>query len=348
MGHPVSASAREAGFRMPAEFEPQRRVWLSRPDNPDTWPGPESAHRPGDATLDKARAQHAAWATALGKVVDVAIVQDLLPAAAPEDAWIRDWGPLFLVDDRGGLAAHDFRFDSWGRKYPPWERMDAAATDVLDFVHTQRPGLRRFRHELVLEGGAFSVNGRGLVLTTTACLLDARRNPGETRASLEALFAECFAAPEVIWLGEGIAGDDTDGHVEDCAQFVSADTVLALEAAPGHRDHPALTDNLAVLRADPRFETHTLPAVEPALFYDPVSGRLCAEPAAGELVPASHANFLISNGALFLPTFGGPSDEQALAAAERAAGHLQIVPVRAEWLVVGLGSLHCLSQQEPA
>ena len=326
-----------AGFRMPGEFEPQRRVWLSRPDNPDTWPG----------ALEKAQEQHAAWTAALEEVVGVAVVQDAVPAASPEDAWIRDWGPFFLVDDRGNLAAHDFRFNSWGGKYPPWERMDAAAAAILDHVESERPGLRRFRHETVLEGGAFSVNGKGKVLTTEACLLHARRNPGETRASVERLFAESFAAPEVIWLGDGIAGDDTDGHVDDCAQFASPDAVLALDAPPGHRDHPALSANLATLRAHGGFAVHTLPSVEPGLFYDPATGRLGDDPSAGELVPASHANFLISNGSLFLPVFGGPTDDAALRAAESAAPHLKVVPTRAEWLVVGLGSLHCLSQQEP-
>ena len=326
-----------AGFRMPGEFEPQRRVWLSRPDNPETWPG----------ALEKARAQHAAWAAALREVVEVAVVQDVVPDAAPEDAWVRDWGPLFVVDDRGNLGAHDFRFDSWGGKYPPWGRMDAAAGAILDFVEAERPGLRRCRHKTVLEGGAFSVNGRGAVLTTEACLLHAGRNPGQTRAGVERLFAEALAAPGVVWLGGGIAGDDTDGHVDDCAQFVAPDAVLALDAPPGHRDHAALSANLETLRAHGGFGVHTLPSVEPGLFYDPGTGRLGHDPAAGELVPASHANFLISNGSLFLPVFGGPTDEPAVRAAEAAAPHLEIVPVRAEWLVVGLGSLHCLSQQEP-
>ncbi|MBB6441685.1 agmatine deiminase family protein [Phycisphaera mikurensis] len=325
---------------MPGEFEPQRRVWVSRPDNPDTWPGP--------AALERAQAQHAAWVDAMREVVEVAVVQDLVAEARPEDAWIRDWGPVFVVDDRGGLGAHDFRFNSWGGKYPPWARMDAGAARVLDFVEKQHPGLRRWRHGLFLEGGAFSVNGRGSVLTTAACLLDAERNPGETRASVERLFAECFGAPGVVWLGEGIRGDDTDGHVDDCAQFVSEDAVLALEAPAGHRDHDALSENLETLRAHGGFDVHTLPSVDPGFFYDAATGRLGQDPAAGELVPASHANFLISNGSLFLPVFGCASDDAALAAADRAAPELRIVPVRAEWLVVGLGALHCLSQQEPA
>ena len=337
-----AATAAGRGFRLPAEFEPQRRVWLSRPDNPDTWPN----------ALERAQEQHAAWVQALRAVVEVAVVQDVLPDAAPEDAWIRDWGPLFVVDGRGNLGAHDFRFDSWGRKYPPWERMDAGASAVLDLVEQERPGLARFRHDLVLEGGAFGVNGRGTVLTTSACLLDAQRNPGQTRASVEKLFAESFDATDTVWLPGGIAGDDTDGHVDDCAQFVAPDAVLALEAPPGHRDHAALAANLAALRVagerpDNGFAVHTLPSVEPGLFHDPATGRLSHDPAAGDLIPASHANFLISNGSLFLPVFGGPTDDAALAAADRAAPHLSIVPVRAEWLVVGLGSLHCLSQQEP-
>ena len=157
-----------------------------------------------------------------------------------------------------------------------------------------------------------------------------------------------FAAPEVVWLGDGIRGDDTDGHVDDCAQFVSPDAVLALEAPAGHRDHEALTENLETLRAHGGFGVHTLPSVEPGFFYDAETGRLGHDPSAGELVPASHANFLISNGTLFLPVFGGPTDDAALAAADHAAPGLKIVPVRAEWLVVGLGALHCLSQQEPA
>ncbi len=343
---PGAPSPAELGFRMPAEFEPQQRVWVTTPTNPDTWPG----------CLDRAQEQHAAWCGAMQKVVDVKPTQSV--GIAPEDAWVRDYGPIFLVDDQGNLALNNFRFNSWGEKYPPWDRMNDTPLFVADFVaHERGESVPTWTHDMVLEGGSISVNGKGTLLTTDACLLHPNRNPTLGKQTLEAHLEATLGVTHITWLPHGLEGDDTDGHIDDLAQFVNPDTVAAVRAPVDHHDHDALLANWKALehardQAGNKLNLAPLPVVDPPLYYpvdpDYKNQRVISEkPSGGGLVPASYANFFIANGHLFFPTFGRPTDDAAIKAIEQAAPHLQIVPIRAEWLVVGLGALHCLSQQQP-
>ena len=345
----ISSSAptpAQLGFRMPAEFEPQDRVWVCTPTNPDTWPG----------CLDQAQDQHAAWCGQMQKVVSVKAVQSV--GISPEDAWIRDFGPIFVIDDEGNLAFNTFRFNAWGGKYPPWDKMDATPRFIGDFLNHEREDHVPFwEHQMVLEGGSFGVNGKGALLTTEACLLHPNRNPSLSKQQIEANLAATLGVSHVIWMPAGIEGDDTDGHQDDIAQWVSPDTIVCVHPSPDHHDFPALDANWKALQEATDQDGHKLnvaplPVVDPPLYYpvDPdykPQRILTDKPSGGGLVPASYANFLISNGHLFLPVFGRPTDDAAIKAIEQAAPHLTVVPIRAEWLVVGLGAMHCLSQQQP-
>lgn len=328
----ATGSASGLGYRMPAEFEPMSCVWLAPPKNEDTWPG----------CLAEAQREFAGWVESMRKVVTVRTTDEL--GVATNDSWIRDFGPIFVVrdsDDREGrsLACHDFHFNTWGGKYEIRDKDDVVPQHIARSL-----GVPIWVHDFVLEGGSIEVNGAGTVMTTEQCLLNPNRNPDMTRTQIEARLHEALGTRHVIWLPGGIEGDDTDGHIDDVARFVSNDSVVAVAAPPGHPDYEVSRRNLTALRGavdqDGRsLEVVELPVPEP-IYYDYPDGR--------GPVPASYANFLIVNGHVFVPTFGQASDEQALRVLADAMPEYQVVPVSAKWLVVGLGALHCLSQQQPA
>lgn len=320
---------------MPGEFEPIEAVWLARPRNRETWPG----------CLDRAVEQWEAFGDALAERVVVRVIDEEL-GVAPNDAWVRDYGPIFVVDDRGGLACHDFVFNGWGGKYGDEYGLD----DAIPRRIAERLGIHCDMHDMVLEGGSIDVNGRGTVMTTEQCLLDAGRNPGMGRPEVEAALHNSLGARHVIWLPGGIEGDDTDGHIDDVARFIAPGAVVAARAPRGHPDHAMLERNFEALRRatdeDGRsLEVFELPSPE-AIAYDYPADRF--GPGGRSTCPASYANFLIVNGAVYLPVFGQDRDREAIRAMSRAMPGREVVPVRSEWLVVGLGALHCLSVQQPA
>jgi agmatine deiminase len=342
------------GFRWPAEWEPHAATWLSWPHNVETWPGCLAKAERAFAEIVRALLPHEAVQVAAGDGALEARARRVLaeagvdPAAghgvrfhpiATDDAWMRDHGPTFLVRDADGqreLALVDFGFDAWGGKYPPWDR-DAAVPEAV----ARRLGVRRFAPGGVLEGGAIDGNGAGTVLTTESCLLHANRG-ARTREQVEALLAETLAARQVVWLGDGIAGDDTDGHVDDFARFVSADTVVVVRPDDdAHPDAAALADAHARLRRardadDKPLRVATLPAPPPVRGPD------------GAPLPASYANFYLANGVCLVPVFAAAEDARALATLAGLLPGREIVPIDARVLVVGLGAVHCLTQQQPA
>jgi agmatine deiminase len=336
------------GWRWPAEWEPHAATWITWPHNPDTWPGCLDGARRAFVAMTAALqgrervcilvndAEHEAGAreglAAAGLDPDRGVAFHPIPT---DDGWLRDCGPVWLL--RGTESAVvDFPFDAWGRKYPPWDR-DAAVPAVL----AERLGLPRFRAGLVLEGGAVDGDGRGTILTTESCLLNPNRGPGRTREALEQLLADSLGARQVVWLGDGIAGDDTDGHVDDFARFVAPGVVvLAQESDAGDANHAPLTaarERLRGLRdADGKpVEVVALPMPPPLR-------------AAGERLPASYANFYLANGVALVPTFEAASDERALAVLREVLAGREVVGVPCRDLVVGLGALHCVTQQQPA
>jgi len=256
-----------------------------------------------------------------------------------DDAWLRDTGPVFLVGPAaagGPRLLVDFDFDAWGGKYPPWDRDAAVPARVAEIT-----GVPRRRAGFVLEGGSVDGNGRGAVLTTESCLLHANREPGRTREGMERRLRDWLGAAQVLWLAEGIAGDDTDGHVDDVARFTDAGTVVAaVEDDPGDPNHTPLRENLRRLRG--MRDAEGKPLAVATLPMPP------AHRAAGHRSPASYANFYVANGVVLLPVFGAATDARAQSALGELFPDREVVPVPAHALVVGLGAVHCLTQQEPA
>jgi agmatine deiminase len=333
---------------MPAEWSPHQATWILWPHNPDTWPG----------LLDQARAAMAQAVIALAAQERVhvnvrdddeaAAVERLLAGQVPpgqvqleriatDDAWIRDYGAL-IVRDRSqpaGWAAVDFDYNAWGDKYPPYEQDRAVAGQMAE-----RLGLPRVVAPLVLEGGSVEVNGQGLGLVTEQCLLNPNRNPGLNRAQIEASLADFLGLSELVWLGDGVTGDDTDGHIDNLARFVAPGRVVSIvEPDPADVNHAPLADNLARLsafrdRAGRGLEVIELPVPAPVLHR-------------GQRLPASYANFYIANGIVLMPAYGGAADARARAILADCFPGRRIEAIDCRALVAGLGALHCLTQQVP-
>jgi agmatine deiminase len=343
-------------FRMPAEWEPHTATYLTWPHNRETWPGKFEVIPAAYAELVAAIARfepvrlivaHDGAAEEARKLIAAAAGDASVAARvdfvciATNDSWIRDYGPIFL-NRRGGAAdpdaqiALDWHFNSWGKKYGPYELDDAVPRQL-----GRHFGFEVIEPDIVLEGGAIDVNGAGVVMTTEACLLNPNRNPSLDRSAIEDYLKTYLGVSTVLWLGDGIAGDDTDGHVDDLARFVSAGTVVTVvEPDSADENHRPLADNLERLRhargADGRpLRIETIP-MPPAQFHE------------GIRVPASYVNFYIANGGVIMPTFDCDADLAAKATLQRLFPERTVVGVPAKDLVWGLGTVHCLSQQHPA
>ena len=336
----------ELGFRMPAEWMPHQATWISWPHNPETWPGVLAAAEASMAqavtalaggetvrinVLDAAHEAHVR--TCLGTVADAPAV--VFHHFRTNDAWCRDHGAIFVRDDSGRLAAVDCGFNAWGGKYPPWDLDNAIPAQMAAAL-----GVRRFKGGLILEGGSIDVNGAGTVLTTEQCLLNENRNPELSRAELEERLALLFGVRQVLWLGDGIVGDDTDGHIDDITRFVAEDVVVTVvEPERSDPNHAPLAENLARLRDMRLTDGRPLRIIELPM---PAPVELD-----GARLPASYGNFYIGNEVVLLPVFGQPADEHAARILAGCFPGRRIVPIRATELVVGLGTFHCLTQQVP-
>jgi len=340
---------------MPAEWAPHVATYLVWPHNRDTWPGKFEAIPPIFARMAAAIAEFEPLRllvadermanTAREMILAVAgpaarLDQIAFTAVATNDSWIRDYGPIFVNRAAPGNAplqiALDFGFNSWGEKYCAFDLDDAVPRRL-----GERWGFEVIEAGMVLEGGSIDVNGAGVVLTTESCLLNKNRNPNISRGEIEECLKVYLGATQVLWLGDGIAGDDTDGHVDDLARFVATDTIVTVvEQDPADANYKVLQDNLTRLRAmrdanGRPFRIETLP-MPPALFHE------------GTRLPASYANFYIVNGGVIMPTFGCAADSIARATLERVRPGRRAVGIPSTDLVWGLGAIHCLTQQHPA
>lgn len=339
-----------AGFRWPGEWEPHLATWL-------TWPRRESDSFPGErhdaaapviARLIREIAageevhlcvwDEAAWQGAREHLLRAEVPLERVtphPIRAYEP-WCRDHGPLWLVKDGPPRerALLNWGYNAWGGKYPPWDLDDLVPLRIAECrrlpVHT--PGL-------ILEGGSIEPNGAGTILTTESCLLAPTRNPELDRDDIEAALAAWLGARRIVWLGEGILGDDTDGHVDDLSRFVDARTVVtAVEPDPADPNHAPLAENLARLQAarDPEGRPFR---IVPLPMPGPVTDS-------GRRLPATYLNFYIANAAVIVPTYRHANDAKALAALQSLFSDRPVVGLDATDLIWGLGAFHCLTQPE--
>ncbi|MEM9295576.1 MAG: agmatine deiminase family protein, partial [Planctomycetota bacterium] len=312
-------------------------VWVEPPHNHETWPG----------CFKQAAQQHADWVDLMrGHGVTVRTVSGDA-AHETDDSWVRDFGPLFLQhQEREERLCVDFRFNAWGGKYDDGRPKDDAAGQAIAKA-AEVPCVPVL---YVLEGGAIETDGRGTLLTTEPCLLNPNRNGPTNRPHVEAVLRHGLGIERVVWLPGELQGDDTDGHVDESARLAPGNVVLCASAPRDHPDFRATRGNLAALQQartaqGDRFEIVRLPMPEPRRYEYPADRF---GPGGIEHVPASYANFLATSPAVFVPVFGEHADDPACRVIETAFPGRSIVPVRAEWLIIGLGSLHCLSLHEPA
>jgi len=339
------------GFRMPAEWEPHAATWLAWPHNLETWPGKfapipaiyvemvRALCRQEQVNLCVNNAEMAARVRQLLTQARVDLSRVTLYDIPTNDTWARDHGPIFVTrrhDGRVELAVTDWIFNSWGEKYGPWD-----LDDVVPQRIAARFGLPLFEPGIVLEGGSIDVNGCGTLLTTEACLLNPNRNPSLTRAGIEAYLRAYLGVSTILWLGDGIEGDDTDGHVDDLARFVTPTTVVCVvEDDPTDTNYAVLRDNLSRLRKMADQDGRPLQVV-PLPVPDPVEHD-------GNRLPASYANFYIANGVVLVPTYACANDQRALTIVQELFPTRQIVGIPCADLVWGLGAIHCVTQQQPA
>jgi agmatine deiminase len=356
-----------APLLMPAEWERHHATWLGWPLNASDWPGKfapvrwafgeivRKISRGEIARIVVASERHKAEAVRVLSRNHVDMTRIEFFQQPMNRGWMRDCMPSFARKPDGTLAAAKFTFNGWA-KYPDWQHDNALAGRLVpelppetpwELVHAQVPnivnGKSAGKRTMVLEGGAIDVNGRGTLLTTEECLLDERvqvRNPGMSRSDVESGLRDFLGARNVIWLGRGIVGDDTHGHVDDLCRFVNPRTiVLVQEKNPADENYQALQENRERLQ-DARLEDGSKPEVA----YLPMPEPLVFD---GMRLPASYANFYICNHAVLMPTFNDPADRTALGILSELFTDRPVIGIHAVELVWGLGTLHCLTHEEP-
>jgi len=339
---------------MPAEWEPHEATWLGWPHNTSDWPGRfapipwvygEIVRKlaPGERVRIIAGRADEARARRILRRVGVDDRRIELFRFPTDRGWTRDFGPIFVRREReGDVAVARFRFNGWA-KYPDWRQDDLVPERAARALRLPLVDVRAKGRPVILEGGSIDVNGRGSILTTEECLLDPEvqvRNPGLRRADLEAVFRDYLGAANVMWLGKGIAGDDTHGHVDDLCRFVGPRTVvLCREKDARDPNYRPLEENRERLQGM-RLEDGSRPEVVDLPMPAPLSFD-------GRRLPASYANFYIANAAVLVPTFNDPSDRTALGVLAELFRDRPVVGIHAVDLVWGLGTLHCLTQQQP-
>lgn len=336
-----------SGFVMPAEWETQDAVWLSWPHDEETFPD-----------LASVKATYLAIVTAITRdeavhllVRDADDEREVLrmlagcPGGVPAnlvlhamdyaDVWIRDYGPGFIVNrQEHRLAMIDWTFNAWGNKYPA-----LLEDDLVPGLMNRDLGLEVFSPGIVLEGGSIDVNGRGTVLTTEQCLLNSNRNPGLRKDEIETILSEYLGCRQVVWLKKGIAGDDTDGHIDDVARFVGEHTIVcAREERRDDENYQSLEENYRILssgRDQLGSPFRVIPLPMPSPFGEP------------DRLPASYANFLVTNRSVLVPCFHDRNDRNAQAVLSSVFPGRKVVGIDCRALVAGQGAVHCISQQQP-
>jgi agmatine deiminase len=354
MAGTTQKTPRQLGYRMPAEWEAHEATWLAWPHNPEDWPGKFQPIPWLYAEIVRLLARKERVHLLVQDAAAERRVKSILDRAGANldrvsfhrwltnRVWTRDSGPIFVRDAKGRVAITNWHFNAWA-KYDDWQlddKLPARAAKLLDVLAWEPSvGARR----LVLEGGSIDTNGQGTLLTTEECLLSEvqQRNPGVSREQLERAFSDYLGIDQVLWLDKGIAGDDTHGHIDDITRFVAPDKIVtAVEPDTSDYNHEPLAENLRRLRAARTLEGRQYTIVELPL-PRPVVFR-------AQRLPASYANFYIANGVVLVPTFHDPRDRIALNILSEIFPDREVIGIHAVDLVWGLGTLHCMTQQQPA
>jgi agmatine deiminase len=346
-GNEVTPSAQ--GYAMPAEWSRHRATWLAWPHNRETWPSQLARvqeiwlqmiielapHERVCLLVNDAVAEQQVVAEL--RIRNAALHNVSFLQIATVDVWMRDYGPTFITSqvEETPLALNDWVFNGWGGKYKTYEQDDDVAKAITTVL-----GVPTFEHPVVLEGGSIEVNGAGICLTTEQCLLNKNRNPHMTQRQIENFLKYSLGVSQVIWLGTGIAGDDTDGHIDDIARFIDSTTlVCARENNPRDENYIALEENFARLCAardvsGGKFEVIALPCPSPLGHQ-------------GERLPASYVNFYVANEVVLAPVFKDPADTRALGILQELFPTRKVIGLECVDVVAGLGAIHCVTQQEP-
>ena len=338
------------GYSFPAEFAQHDAIWLSWPHKEESWPGKIATIYPSycafiktvaltervniNVGTDKMRQGAAKMLELAG--VDMSKVQFYLHPT--NDAWCRDHGPSFLTrnNPEHPKAIVDWNINAWGGKYPPYDLDDVIPTRIAEQLN-----LPVFYPEIIMEGGSVDFNGAGTVITSTCCLLNPNRNPHLNQAQIEKYLGDYYGIEQVLWVSEGIVGDDTDGHIDDTVRFVNEDTVLTVvESNVLSENFDLLQKNLKELKTMKLANGKQLNIVELPMPADVIYEE--------QLLPASYANFYISNGHIIVPTYQCAQDDQAMQIIQSCFPTREVVGIDSSDIIWGLGSFHCLSQQEPS
>jgi agmatine deiminase len=347
---PDSPTPKELGYYFPAEFAPHEATWLSWPHKEASWPGKIDTIYPYYAQFIKE--------LTVSEEVNINVVDEAMKSFATahlndagvnlsrvrffihptNDAWCRDHGPAFLLNrnDERKKAIVDWNYNAWGNKYPPFD-----LDDVIPTLIAKHYNIPVFNPGIVMEGGSVEFNGEGTVLTSKSCLLNPNRNPHLNQEQIESYLYHYYGMDQVLWVDDGIVGDDTDGHIDDTVRFVNEDTVITvIEENKQDENYELLQQNLRQLKSmrllnGKQLTIMEIPMPDPVIWED-------------QRLPASYANFYIANHAVIVPTFRSDKDNKALDIIQHAFPSRKVVGIDSTDIIWGLGSFHCLSQQEPA
>jgi agmatine deiminase len=340
---------KELGYFFPAEFAPQRAMWLSWPHKEASWPGKIESIYPVYSNFIKLVAEGQRVCINVANVKMKAFAISNLERVEADlsnidfffhptnDAWCRDHGPAFLISETTkAKAIVDWDYNAWGDKYPPYD-----LDDVVPTLIAEKFNLPVFYPKIIMEGGSVEFNGKGTLLTTTSCLLNKNRNPHLSQTEIEKYLIDYYGVENILWLGDGIIGDDTDGHIDDITRFVNDNTVVTvIEESKSDENYEPLQENLKLL-SKMRLENGKqlniveLPMPNPVIYDD-------------QRLPASYANFYIANKYVVVPTFRDKkNDARALDILQKCFADRKVIGLDSTDIIWGLGSFHCLSQQEP-
>lgn len=364
MPHTLTRTPREDGFHMPAEWAPHSQTWMVWPERPDNWRLGGKPAQHAFATVAKAIAEFepVTVCVSAGQYENARARLDhpdiRLVEITTDDAWVRDTGPTFVINDKGDVRGVDWAFNAWGGfdggLYAPWQRDDQVASKILEIERCDRYRTEDF----VLEGGSIHVDGEGTLITTEECLLNRNRNPHLSREQIERVLGDHLAIDKVIWLPDGLYNDETNGHVDNfCCYVRPGEVLLAWTDDPQDPNYPRCQAAMKVLETERDAKGRTLTVHKipiPGPLYatdeecdavDKVAGS--QERSSSVRLAGSYVNFLIVNGGIVAPRFEDPRDDEARAILERIFPDHRVVMVPGREILLGGGNIHCITQQQP-